>query len=99
MSPGSASRMPATPRIAIVGSPTISPPSVSASSANVRVTMRGPFLSSAGGGRSRERVELLDHLSREVHGLVRVDDEPARRVQHQREPVIGGDLLDGGADL
>src|SRR4030067_1150487 len=91
MSPGIASRIPATPRISIDPSPTTSPPSSAASSANVRVIMRAASLArGADGGLA---VELLDHVGRQVERLVGIDDESRCRVEHQIETLLRGDLL------
>src|SRR5258706_2731290 len=88
--------MPATPRMTRDPSPTISPPTSAASSASVRVIMDAFLALGPGGGAG---VELLDHQAGEVHGTVRVDDEAARRIQHQFEPPLARDLLDRSTDL
>src|SRR5678816_1466452 len=93
MSPGSASRMPATPRIIVVPSPRNSPPSSSASSDSVRVITSVYRAAYRAGG------EVGEHGRGEVEALVGVDDEAARRVEHEIELAVAGDALHRGADL
>src|SRR5262245_21536583 len=94
MSPGRASRIPATPRISSVPSPSISPPRAAASSASVRTSIGGL----AGSG-FRAQIELLHDLGAQVEGAVGVDDRPARGIEHDLEPALTRQLLDHGADL
>src|SRR5215831_4195377 len=121
MSPGRASRIPATPRTTVEPSPATSPPSSEASSASVRVIMtrtlpggiprggsgpaRGiPALrfgrcDSVSGSRAGTQRQFLQHRRCQVESLVRVDDDPAGRVQHQVQLSIGGELLHHRPDL
>src|SRR5687768_13056766 len=100
MSPGSASRMPATPRITVDPSPTISPPSSAASSASVRVMTRpSPPVGSARSAGCGTGVQLRDHLAGEVELAVGIDDESTRGVEHHVQSLVARDLLHHGADL
>src|SRR5258706_2541303 len=94
MSLAPASRMPATPRITVRGSPTTVPPSASASSASVREIM-GVEASMLPGTLD----QLLEHVAGQVHALVDVDDESSGAVEHEVQSLAAGHLLDGGADL
>src|SRR4029079_5311395 len=102
-STASTSRMPATPRIVSAGSPTSSASRISASSASVRVIMaalEGLLMGSRGGrGRRGAGRALLPHWCREIQRDVGVDDEAARRIQHERQVLVRRDLLDRRADL
>src|ERR1044072_2368718 len=102
MSPVWASRMPATPRISRSGSPVTSPPSSSASSLSVRVTMGPAFLSSSLRTRGRgwgAALELVQDGGREVQRLVGVDDVTTRGVEHQVQAAVTRDLLHRRADV
>src|SRR5512143_198126 len=92
-----ASRMPATPRMTMEASPTTVPPSSAASSPSVLVIMVAASLPPA--PRARLHVQLGEHVGGDVVRLVRVDDEAARRVEHQVQALVARHLLDRGADL
>src|SRR5215831_9507281 len=95
MSPGSASRMPATPAMTVAPSPTTSASSSFASSASVRLNI-GPstsWLAALVLG-----VQLADDIRTHVQAAIRVDDHAARGVQHEIESFVGCHLLDHGAN-
>src|SRR5262245_15962416 len=94
MSPGSASRMPATPAMTVAPSPTTSAWSSFASSASVRLNI-GPSASwLAGIG----FVQRADDLRTQVQAAIRIDDHAARGVQYEIKSFVACQLLDHGAD-
>src|SRR5262245_47776907 len=95
MSPGCASRMPATPAMTVAPSPTSSASSSCASSASVRLNI-GPSVSWLAG--IGFLVQLADDFRAQVQAAIRVDDHAAGGVQHEIEPFIACHLLDHGAD-
>src|SRR5688572_6125448 len=96
MSPGSASRMPATSRISIDPSPTTSPFSSAASCNKVRVTMAAASSACALG---HPGVEFLNYFGAQVQAAIRIDDGATGGVENDVEALLSGELLHDGADL